>query len=170
MAATILGIDPGLTGALALYAGGESLIVHDLPTRVIKKKTRLDLSALNECFGSLARDWHVDRVVIERVGAMPRQGLTSAFQFGFVAGVLHAMVETHFGTDICLVVTPQQWKFNVGLNADPKADRKARKSASRARAVELFPTHAEQFRRAKDDGRAEAALIAWYGARNFLHD
>lgn len=161
----ILGIDPGLTGAMALYAGGDTLIIHDMPTRVIKKKTRLDLDALNECLAELVCDWHVDRVVIERVGAMPRQGLTSAFQFGFVAGALHMGIAAYFGADICTVTTPQQWKFNVDLNADPKADRKARKAASRARAVELFPTHAEEFKRVKDDGRAEAALIAWYGAK-----
>lgn len=168
MTATILAIDPGLTGALALYAGGDTLLIHDMPTRVIKKKTRLDLDALNDCFTQLATDWHVDQVVIERVGAMPRQGLTSAFQFGFTAGAIHALVAAHFGTNLCTAVTPQTWKFNVGLNANPQADRKARKDASRARAVELFPAHADQFKRAKDDGRAEAALIAWYGANKSL--
>lgn len=165
MALTILGIDPGLTGALALYAGGETLIIYDMPTYVAKKKTKLDLDALDRCLHSLAEGWHVDYVFIERVGAMPRQGVSSAFNFGFVAGALHALVVAHFGTTACRVVTPQQWKFGVGIDANPDHDKKARKATSRARAVELFPSHADLFKRAKDDGRAEAALIAWYGAK-----
>jgi len=168
--ALVLGIDPGLTGALALYAGGDTLIVHDMPTQVVKKKTRLDLEVLDACFRSLAAEWHVDRVYVERVGAMPKQGVAGSFQFGFVAGALHALVVTHFGASKCRLVTPHQWKFAVGIHANPEADKKARKAMSRARAIELLPSHAHLFARTKDDGRAEAALIALYGAQQLANE
>jgi crossover junction endodeoxyribonuclease RuvC len=62
-------------------------------------------------------------------------------------------------------VTPAQWKFGVGLNAVSGQDQKARKNASREKAIELFPQYADLFARVKDDGRAEAALMAWW----FVH-
>jgi hypothetical protein len=56
-------------------------------------------------------------------------------------------------------VTPAAWTKSVG--------RAAGKDASRMRAMELFPSKAELFKRAKDDGRADAALIAyWYITKN----
>lgn len=148
-----VGIDPGLTGAIAAYmpaTGGVAVL--DVPTRN----------------GSIAIDglfdrWlfpHAEAAAIERVGAMPKQGVSSAFNFGHTTGVLHAAAWLR--ADKVIQVTPQQWKFGVGIKADPNANKKARKKASLQRAIELFPGHADLFHRAKDDGRAEAALIAWY--------
>jgi crossover junction endodeoxyribonuclease RuvC len=92
--------------------------------------------------------------VIERVSAMPGQGVVSMFNFGRsygdVRGVIGAMdIPLHF-------VTPQKWKKHFGLSSD--------KDECRLRAIRLFPAVAESFKLKKHDGRAEAALIALYGA------
>lgn len=164
---TILAIDPGLSGALALSDGRE-LIVHDLPTTIVRKHTRLDLVQLADLVGGVAGPL-ADLVggvarpveaVVEQVGSMPMQGTGSAFNFGFTTGAIHGVL-TAMGYTVH-TVTPQQWKFGVGLNAVPGQDQKARKNASRARACELFPEHKHLFSRVKDDGRAEAALMAWW--------
>ncbi|WP_313349815.1 hypothetical protein [Paracoccus sp. (in: a-proteobacteria)] len=52
-------------------------------------------------------------------------------------------------------VRPSVWKAALNVPAD--------KTASRRRASEFYPDCADQWTRAKDDGRAEAAMLAWYG-------
>lgn len=158
----VLAIDPGLSGALAAY-NGNVLVVADLPVTTLKKKTRLNLGALLSLVRMNAFHLDAHDLLVEQVGTMPRQGLSSAFNFGFTNGAIHtAAVANAMNLH---TVTPTQWKFGVGLNAVPGQDQKARKNASRAKAIELFPQHAELFARVKDDGRAEAALMAWW----FVH-
>jgi crossover junction endodeoxyribonuclease RuvC len=146
---------------------GTILEVVDIPTTVIKKKARVDIERLVAMVRSvqrvaLARGVQL-HALIEKVGSMPMQGLGSAFNFGFTTGAIHGVLAANGFT--IHTATPAQWKFGVGLNAVPGQDLKARKAASRARAIELFPEHAHLFARVKDDGRAEAALMAWW----FIH-
>jgi crossover junction endodeoxyribonuclease RuvC len=160
--AAVIAIDPGLTGAIVLLDGAK-LLVQDMPTESRGKKSVVDLDAL----WTVAENWARCRSdlagVIENVATMPKQGLASACNFGKTIGACE-MALVAAGCDLVRVI-PQVWKFGVGLNADPKADTKARKNASRARATELFPDYAHLFARVKDDGRAEAALMAWW----FVH-
>jgi crossover junction endodeoxyribonuclease RuvC len=96
-------------------------------------------------------------VVVEKVGAMPGQGVSSMFNFGRSAGIIEGVVAALRMPST--YVTPAAWTKAVG--------RAAGKDASRMRAMELFPTRADLFKRAKDDGRADAALIAyWYITRH----
>jgi len=96
-------------------------------------------------------------VVIERVGALPGNGSVSMFNFGRSAGIIEGVVAALEMPNT--YVTPAAWTKAVG--------RAAGKDASRMRAMELFPSKAEMFKRAKDDGRADAALIAyWYITKN----
>ncbi|WP_426271556.1 hypothetical protein ACN9MB_09020 [Dyella kyungheensis] len=156
----ILAIDPGLYGAVAAYDGNK-LAVYDMPIIETNKKTVLDLEKL---WGLMLVLTHISRdVVIESVHNMPNQGRTSIFSFGRTCGATDMAVIAAGAT--LHLVTPQQWKFGVGLNAVPGQDRKERKNASRAKAIELFPEYADLFARVKDDGRAEAALMAWW----FVH-
>jgi crossover junction endodeoxyribonuclease RuvC len=158
----VIAIDPGLTGAIALYDGA-SLLLTDIPTETRGKRTAVDLPVL----WRTVREWapwpHSIAGVVENVGAMPMQGLGSAANFGKTIGACE-MALVAAGCTL-VRVTPQTWKFGVGIAADSKADTKARKNASRARAIELFPNYAHLFARVKDDGRAEAALMAWW----FVH-
>ena len=151
----IVGIDPGASGALAFFdlQKGE-LCVVDMPVIEIERggKTKREISP--HFVAAAIRDFKPHLAWIEKVGAMPGQGVSSMFQFGrgvgMIEGVLAGLsVPVHY-------VTPQAWQKVVGVRGG--------KDGARLRAVELFPAKAELFRLKKSDGRADAALIAWYGA------
>jgi crossover junction endodeoxyribonuclease RuvC len=149
-----LGIDPGLSGALALYCPEtEELEVFDMPVHTIRGKNHLDLYALGFLMDS--RRAEIKRAVIEEVNAMPKQGVTSSFRFGETFGVAKAMVAANMiPMDL---VRPAIWKKSMNLTRD--------KDASRQRASQMWPQHAKLWPLKKHDGRAEAALIAYYGSR-----
>ncbi len=148
----ILGIDPGLSGALAFWSDG-ALEVFDVPSVAARKRGReVDWSEAARIVD--AAD-HIDHAVIESAAAMPKQGVASMFKFGFVCGGLRALVAAHFIP--VTYVTPKKWKGALGV---PKA-----KDGARARASELLPAYSHLWQRVRDDGRAEAAMIALYGAR-----
>lgn len=149
----ILGVDPGINGAIALYEGGANeVLVRDIPT--LKSKGRG--KEVNEA--ALADDFDLffstaDHAFIEKVGARPHEGRGSVFKFGYAAGIVRGMVM------MCRIpvtpATPTKWKLDMGLTSD--------KDYSRTRATELFPASAAEFRLKKDNNKAEAALIAYYG-------
>lgn len=152
----IIGIDPGAGGAVAIIErSGELVQVFDMPSVEVvvggKAKRRVSpemLAAelrLYNVHGSLA--------YIEQVNAMPGQGVTSMFAFGEAFGLAKGVLA---GLGIPMqTVTPGKWKKALNLNAG--------KDAARAKAAALWPTQAGEFKRVKDDGKAEAALIAHWG-------
>lgn len=152
----ILGIDPGLSGALAFLDAGR-LEVHDMPTHTLtvngKQRRRLDLYQLADLFAESAAQCRL--AVVEDVHAMPGQGVSSSFSFGFCAGAVQAIVAAY---DVPVqLVRPAVWKRAFGLTSD--------KDASRRRASELLPAFADRWPLAKHDGRAEAVLLALYGGK-----
>lgn len=161
----ILGVDPGLHGALAVVQAG-AVDVFDVPTtsRIVNKKNKQQIEPYQ-----LAAWLEIQRpllkfAVIEQVGAMPSRGapggerrgmgVTSAFNFGFTTGVLHGIIAA-CGIPI-RTVPPQVWKRKFGLLGQDK-------DASRAEASRRFPQFAHLWPLKKHDGRAEAALLALYG-------
>ena len=148
----VVGIDPGLSGAIAhMYDG--VIITADMPIfEVIKaKKKQREVDAVQ--LSTIIANFNPAMIVLEKVHAMPGQGVTSMFNFGRAFGAVEGVVGalripiTH--------VTPQRWKSALRLSSD--------KGMSRRLATQLFPASADQWTRVKDDGRAEAALLAWYG-------
>lgn len=145
-----IGVDPGATGGIALLDHTGLLVaVDDMPyiDGAVSAPLLADLlrDHLLRCPGSAA--W------VEQSQAMPRQGVASTFKYGtgygVILGVLGALeIPTHH-------IRPNVWKRTAGLGRD--------KGDSRRRAIELWPSHATSFARVKDDGRAEAALIARHG-------
>jgi crossover junction endodeoxyribonuclease RuvC len=151
----ICGIDPGLFGGLAVIDEGGFVVVDDMPIHEIRsgKKTKraLDLAALR---GMLVRR-PIDHVVIEQVAARPGQGVTSMFNFGFVAGAITGIVaalQLPYSA-----VTPQVWQRTAACGPSP--------DAARRRAGELYPSAAQYLAGKKDAGRADAVLIAHWGLR-----
>jgi crossover junction endodeoxyribonuclease RuvC len=152
------GIDPGASGAIAVLSEeGHFVAVFDMPVlevkvgKAIKRRVNAELLAYEVGLYPSAV------AVLEQVSAMPGQGVSSMFAFGesygIVKGVLAAFqIPTH-------LVTPVKWKKAMELNAS--------KDGSRAKAIQMWPGHASMFKRVKDDGRAEACLIAEFGRRNF---
>ena len=148
----IIGIDPGQTGAIALYWPREHHVeIHDMPMLPNAKNGRpeLDYTAVIDL---LRRDGAV--TWLEQVASRPGQGVSSVFRFGMMFGALQACAAAA-ATPLRLV-TPGKWKKALGLCSA--------KGAARQLAMQRFPRAADLFRRVKDDGRAEAALIALYGA------
>jgi len=154
----IFGIDPGFTGAISIYRPNLGLIeVHDMPVmKSAKGKTILNLHGVLDVLEREDDTPHV--AVIEQVGAMPGQGLSSTFRFGQGYGQLEMAIAAR-GLQVHYV-TPQKWKGHFGLSRD--------KGVSRSVASQRFPQIAAQFARVKDDGRAEACLIALYGKEKLI--
>lgn len=151
----ILGVDPGATGALAMLDTGlDALVVCDMPSVLIKvgKHHRRQISEY--WLADTLRVYQPDCAWIERVHALPRQGVTSSFSFGLSYGLARGVLAA-LGIPVQLV-TPQEWKRSFRLGPD--------KAEARVIASRLFPANAGSFCRAKDDGRAEAALLALFGA------
>jgi crossover junction endodeoxyribonuclease RuvC len=142
----IVGIDPGLSGALALLADAKLTDIADMPVYNKRASGRLIAETLMR--------WDAEYVVIEDVHSMPKQGVASSFLFGLNTGIVIGAVQA---SGIPMVkISSGRWKTQMGLRGKPK-------DASRGLAMELWPDFAEQFRLKKHDGRAEAALLArWY--------
>lgn len=154
----ILGIDPGLGGAIAFYwPEDNNCEIYDTPTHTVtvngSKKRVIDLYQYAELIHQRAH--HVHLAVIEDVHAMPKQGVTSSFTFGFVAGAAQAICAA-YRVPVHLV-KPAAWKRQLGLTAD--------KDSSRRKASQMFPQHAGLWPNKGHDGRAEALLLAWYGGK-----
>jgi crossover junction endodeoxyribonuclease RuvC len=149
-----IGIDPGLHGAIAVYdQGNATLEVHDMPIQPVyvggKRRSQLDMAEL----ASLLKQWPLDVVAtVERVHSMPAQGVASSFSFGMVYGAILQCLAC--GEVPTYLTTPQKWKGYFGLDSN--------KDSARGAAATLFSSHAKLFARKKDDGRAEAALLALY--------
>ncbi len=156
----ILGIDPGVNGAFALYTytdGKFAISTYDMPTLRItvsgSTRQKLDLAAVSTFLTT--HRLTIDHAVIEDVHAMPQDGPVGAFSFGFVCGALQAMlVAFEIPTT---TISPAIWKRKLGVTSD--------KDETRRRASQLFPRFADQWALKKHDGRAEAALIAFWAHR-----
>lgn len=151
----ILAIDPGAKGALAFFdVRACTLDIIDVPTVQVMRGNKAKTEISPQMLAAIIAARSPSVAVLEKVGAMPGQGSSSMFQFGrgvgMVEGVLAAL---HVPTDY---VTPHQWQKAVGARDG--------KDGNRQRAAELFPAYAHLFSRKKDDGRADAALMAWWRA------
>jgi hypothetical protein len=143
-----MGIDPGVSGAIAFFFPNapDHVAAEDVPT----VGGAIDCATLASRIVQMAPEV----VIVERVASMPKQGVASTFKFGMsygcLLGVLGALqVRT-------ILVAPAVWKRHFKLDSD--------KEKSRALALRTFAKTPEHFARKRDDGRAEASLLAVYGA------
>lgn len=155
----VIGIDPGKGGALALVKAAQVLHVEDTPLiKGTKGKAQYDERGMWSTLKALTERHQVDRIVLEKVSAMPGQGVTSMFTFGqgfgLWLGMLAALPVPYE------LVTPRRWKKTM-LADIPGTDQKARSILAAKR---LFP--GLELPRKKDHGKAEAVLLAAYGLRN----
>lgn len=151
---TILGIDPGVSGALVLVSDGD-LHVHDMPVVEVRGKRVIDAARLTGLL-STGFPFRPDMVVLEHVQGVQGSGATSAFAFGRGFGLVEGVV-TALGLPLTLV-RPQTWTKALGVSRD--------KGQHRLTAGQLWPRHAALFARVKDDGRADAALLCHWYARH----
>jgi crossover junction endodeoxyribonuclease RuvC len=155
-----LGIDPGKKGALALFDPADnSLNIMDMPT--LPKRTKKGEDTNYALLGEILEPplGVLVHCMLENVWSMPREGVSSAFAFGLNNGALMMGLSVH--KIPFQLVTAAKWKKHYGLSSD--------KGTSRAMATQRFPENAKEFSRVKDDGRAEAALLALYASEKYKH-
>jgi crossover junction endodeoxyribonuclease RuvC len=157
----ILGVDPGYTGALCLIdpgAGGAGRIVtmKDMPLAQVKERNEIDVGELNRWVDFHSRE--IRFAVIEKVGPRPGESPDRVFRFGYGAGVIHGICAGNWTS--VFFVQPAVWKSLMNVTSD--------KDTSLELARKSFPDDEQLFRRQKDHGRAEAALLAKFGAERLL--
>ncbi len=151
----IIGIDPGISGAICFFEEGQIKEIIDMPTMADGKKNKRQINGpqtYNEIYSRITKVSKSDiTVVIEQVSAMPGQGVTSMFNFGQSFGVLKGICS---GMQLSMqFVRPAKWKKYFGLI-------KAEKDASRTKVIEIFPYISSKLSRKKDSNKADAILIA----------
>ena len=132
-----------------------ALVVCDMPSALVHvgKVQRRQISEV--WLADTLRTYAPDCAWIERVHALPKQGVTSSFSFGLAYGLARGVLAA-LGVPVSLV-TPNEWKRAFRLGSD--------KNEARLIAARMFPANAQSFLRVRDDGRAEAALLALFGAQ-----
>ena len=153
----IIGIDPGIAGAICFFSNGNVIDVIDMPTMADGKKNKKQVNG-RQIFNEIKfiKNKFVNEnieVVVEQVSAMPGQGVTSMFNFGQSFGVLKGIcaalkLPIYF-------VRPVKWKKYFNLI-------KTNKDASRTKVIEIFPYISSKISRKKDSNKADSILIAKY--------
>ena len=151
----IIGIDPGISGAICFFEDGEIKDIIDMPVMADGKKNKRQINGplvYNEILKRINKFQIKDLiVVIEQVSAMPGQGVTSMFNFGQSFGVLKGICSAMQLS--MFFIRPAKWKKYFGLI-------KTEKDASRTRVIEIFPYISSELSRKKDSNKADAVLIA----------
>lgn len=152
----ILGIDIGISGAVAVVSPDGGLVnIFDMPILNDGPAGRRSINA--PLLASIIFKSQATSAFVEHVGARPGEGAVGAFAFGRSRGVVEGVLAAA-GVPATFI-TPSCWKRAVGI--PPGKD--GAKDAARSEAIRRWPSAAELFARVKDDGRAEAALIALAG-------
>jgi|TARA_B100001964_G_scaffold184057_1_gene203863 crossover junction endodeoxyribonuclease RuvC len=151
----IIGIDPGISGAICFFEDGQVKEIIDMPVMAEGKKNKRQINGpqtYNEISIRINKFQKKDIiVVIEQVSAMPGQGVTSMFNFGQSFGVLKGICSAMQLS--MFFIRPAKWKKYFGLI-------KTEKDASRTKVIEIFPYISSELSRKKDSNKADAVLIA----------
>ena len=149
----IIGIDPGLNGAIVVMKNNKVLSVFDMPimSEGKKNKRQLNSARLVDIIKENIKVNDDIAVVVEQVNAMPGQGVTSMFNFGqtfgAIKGVCAALKLPIF------FVRPSKWKKHFDL-------LNSSKDSSRTKVIEMYPSLSNQLTKKKDVNKSDAILIA----------
>ena len=151
----IIGIDPGLGGAIAILEDKKVLDLFEMPVMAEGKKNKKQLNSaqlVNILKNNIENETET-AIVVEQVNAMPGQGVTSMFNFGQSFGAIKG-VSAALNLPI-FFVRPSKWKkyFEL-LNSS--------KDASRTKVIEMYPSLSDQLAKKKDVNKSDAILIARY--------
>ena len=159
----ILGIDPGLSGAIAILEDKKVVGIFEMPVMAEGKKNKRQLNSaqlvniIKENIGNNDET----AVVVEQVNAMPGQGVTSMFNFGqtfgAIKGVCAALELPIF------FVRPSKWKKYFDLINSSK-------DSSRTKVIEMYPSLSSQLTKKKDVNKSDAILIARFYFETRLKD
>jgi len=151
----IIGVDPGISGAISVIENKKILEVYDTPTMIEGKKNKRQINGaqVSNIIKERLNGNKEVVVVVENVNAMPGQGVTSMFNFGQSFGVIKGICAA-LSLPIYFV-RPTKWKKHFNLI-------KTNKDASRTKVIEAYPEISNKLHRKKDSNRADAILIALY--------
>ncbi len=158
----IIGIDPGLSGAIAILENNKVIEIFDMPVMSEGKKNKRQLNSaqLVKLLSEYTLDTDEISVVVEQVNAMPGQGVTSMFNFGQTFGAIKgicAALELPI-----FFVRPSKWKKHFELINSSK-------DASRTKAIEMYPTLSGELSKKKDVNKSDAILIARFYSETRLY-
>ena len=160
----IIGIDPGLSGGIAILESNKIKEIYDMPVMPEGKKNKRQLNSAQ--LAKLIKD-NIDKneevvIVVEQVNAMPGQGVTSMFNFGQTFGAIKG-ISAALELPI-FFVRPAKWKKHFELINSSK-------DASRTKAIEMYPSVSDELSKKKDVNKSDAILIArFYSETRFLKD
>ena len=149
----IIGIDPGLSGAIAVLENKKVLKIFDIPVMSEGKKNKRQLNSalLVSLLKENVENNEEVAIVVEQVNAMPGQGVTSMFNFGQTFGAIKGICAAlRFPI---FFVRPSKWKKHFELINSSK-------DASRTKAIEMYPKLSDQLSKTKDVNKSDAILIA----------
>ena len=159
----IIGIDPGLSGAIAILENNKVINIFDIPvmTEGKKNKRQLNSALLVKMIKDNVNLHEEVSVVVEQVNAMPGQGVTSMFNFGQTFGAIKgicAALELPI-----FFVRPSKWKKHFELINSSK-------DSSRTKAIEMYPKLSHQLSKKKDVNKSDAILIARFFSETRLSE
>ena len=160
----IIGIDPGLSGAIAILEDNKIKELFDMPVMPDGKKNKRQLNSalLVKLIKDNIENLESTIMVVEQVNAMPGQGVTSMFNFGQTFGAIKGICAA-LGLPI-FFVRPAKWKKHFELINSSK-------DASRTKAIEMYPYISEQLAKKKDVNKSDAILIArFYSETRFKEE
>ena len=159
----IIGIDPGLSGGIAILDDLKICDIFDMPimSEGKKNKNQLNSAQLVNLITEHILKKDETFVIVEQVSAMPGQGVTSMFNFGqtfgAIKGVCAALKLPIF------FVRPSKWKKHFELINSSK-------DASRTKVIEMYPTLSAQLTKKRDVNKSDAVLIAKFYFETKLKD
>ena len=159
----IIGIDPGLSGGIAVLENNQVLSIFDMPVMSEGKKNKRQLNSahLVSLIKENIKPSEDVAVVVEQVNAMPGQGVTSMFNFGQTFGAIKGICAA-LGLPI-FFVRPSKWKKHFELINSSK-------DSSRTKAIEMYPALSNQLAKKKDVNKSDAILIARFYSETRLLD
>ena len=160
----IFGIDPGISGAIAIFKNNKFVEVLDMPTMIDGKKNKRQVNGAQ--FAHIIKEYSNGydgemSVIVEQVNAMPGQGVTSMFNFGQTFGAIKGVCAA-LGLPI-FFVRPSKWKKHFELINSSK-------DSSRTKAIEMYPSLSDDLARKKDVNKSDAILIARFYSETRLNE
>ena len=159
----IIGIDPGLSGAIAIMENNKVLNIFDIPVMSEGKKNKRQLNSaqlVKLLKDNISKNEDIS-VVVEQVNAMPGQGVTSMFNFGQTFGAIKGVCAA-LGLPI-FFVRPSKWKKHFELINSSK-------DSSRTKAIKMYPSLSNDLSKKKDVNKSDAILIARFFSENRAKD
>ncbi len=159
----IVGIDPGLSGGIAILENNKVLKLFDMPVMAEGKKNKKQLNSaqLVDIIKDNISSEEDIAIVVEQVNAMPGQGVTSMFNFGQTFGAIKGVCAA-LNLPI-FFVRPSKWKKYFELINSSK-------DSSRTKVIEMYPSLSNQLAKKKDVNKSDAILIARYFSETRFKD